>query len=105
MGGWTVICPKCKLVWRVYPLGIPMNDEKMWEDFKIFYQEYKTLQEYRKAWEEDIEKQETCPNCGTKAVSIWDSKELSEEEKRDIVVGQQRQTIIDMDEIDKAKRR
>jgi len=101
LGGYTVICPNpsCKLVWRVYPLGISIKDEKMWEEYKKFYPTYRTLEEYRKALKESIEQQEICPNCGAKAGSIWNNKDLSKEEKRQIVIEQQSQTLKDTAEL------
>jgi len=99
MGGYTVICPNCKLVWRVFPLGIFIKDEKMWEEYKHFYPAYKTLEEYRKALKENIEQQEICPNCGTKAGSIWNNKDLSKAEKRQIISEQQTQTLKDTIEL------
>jgi len=80
-----------------------MKDEKTWEEYKEFYSAYRTLEEYRKALKENIEQQEKCPNCGTKAGSIWNNKDLSEEEKRQIVTEQQRQTLRDTAEIVKRK--
>lgn len=84
MGGFTVICPKCKLVWRIMPIRLTNNKQVI----------------------EDMERQGKCVNCGTRAETIWDYYKTTpgtpgplRDKVMEIIKQKQAETLKDMEEI------